>query len=152
MKNVEWRYAYDGYGDEVTKATGLACDPETDKTQQASALDCDINEIVRRYGISGRLPQPRELAGYGDFTGVDDYQSALNQMIASQRAFDALPAKVRERFGNDPAQLYEFVHRDDDDSRAEAIKLGLVKAPEAPPGPMKVEVVNPPTAEGEKPV
>lgn len=44
---------------------------------------------------------------FGDFLGVSDYQTALNQVIEAEEAFDALPAKVRARFDNQPVDFLE---------------------------------------------
>lgn len=110
-------------------------------TQQQFRDECDINEIVRRFGLTGQLPENLRAPQYGDFTGVSDYQTALNAVIAADEAFMELPANVRERFDNDPAKFVDFCS--DDANRAEAERLGLVfpkekagedavKAPEAP--------------------
>lgn len=43
---------------------------------------------------------------------VDCFE-ALNTVIEAQEQFDALPAKVRERFGNDPEAMLEFLNCED---------------------------------------
>lgn len=93
--------------------------------------ECDINNIVKKHRqtgilqhVSGRTPQ------FGDFSEVSDYQTALNQVMAAQESFMALPASVRSRFGNDPGQFLAFVG--DPNNREEAIKLGLVTPPATP--------------------
>lgn len=105
-------------------------------TQQHFRQECDINEIVRRFGITGELPEPWAAPRYGDFTQVTDFHSAQNMVLEAQAAFDALPAELRERFGHDPQALLEFL--DDGGNRAEAIELGLIPKPkeelqDAPP-------------------
>lgn len=45
--------------------------------------------------------------------------------------FDLLPAAVRDKFQNDPAQLFDFVM--DAGNRDEAIKLGLIAKPDEKP-------------------
>lgn len=93
-------------------------------TQQQFRDECDINEIVRRFGLTGQLPENLRAPQYGDFTGVSDYQTALNAVMAADDAFMELPAHVRERFDNDPAKFVDFCS--DDSNRAEAERLGLV--------------------------
>jgi phage internal scaffolding protein len=71
---------------------------------------------------------------YGDFSGVHDYHTALNALIASESEFAALPAQIRNRFQNDPSNLIEFL--DDPRNKAEAESLGLLNiSPTANPEP-----------------
>jgi len=70
------------------------------------------------------LPESPLSPRYGDFTGIGDYHTALNRVIAAQDEFEALPAQIRARFNNDPAELIAFL--DDDNNRPEAESLGLV--------------------------
>lgn len=97
------------------------------RTQKEFKEEADINEIVRRFGLTGELPENVRVPVSGDFTGIDDYQSALNAVIAADNAFNELPAELRARFANSPQKLLEFVA--DDKNRSEAEKLGLLKAP-----------------------
>lgn len=147
MERFPWRYAYDGRGDERSLETAQWPDGADGRTVQSGKDDADINVIVRRFGIGANAPAPLRLPEFGDFTGIEDYQSALNQVIAGREAFDALPATVRARFGNDPGALWQFLHTPGNED--EARELGLLE-PESPaPAPMRVEVVNPPTPEAE---
>lgn len=99
------------------------------KTQQSFKEECDINEIVRRFGITGQLPENYRAPVSGDFTGISDYHSALNAVIAADAEFMKLDASIRERFNNDPAALIEFI--ENKDNIDEARKLGIVdKIPE----------------------
>ena len=90
-----------------------------------------IRELLKR----GSLPQNPNEMNYGDFTDVVDYETALQRVITAQDSFDALPAKLRDRFENSPANLIEFLN--DESNRDEAVKLGLINPPEKPaaPGP-----------------
>jgi phage internal scaffolding protein len=116
-------YNYDG--DKVSDETGLSC-PEPTLAQQNFKDECDINYIVRQFGLTGELPGNTLSPQYGDFTGVLDYHSAVNAVLAAQDDFMALPAQMRSRFNNDPAQLIDFLSLEE--NREEAIKLGLVAA------------------------
>lgn len=120
-----FRTGYNYDTDAVSKATGLACDPEDTQTQQQFAEDADINTIVRRFGLTGELPPARDIPQYGDFTHVLDYQSALNAVIAADEAFMSLPAQLRSRFDNNPQNLLDFLH--DENNREEARTMGLLK-------------------------
>lgn len=95
-------------------------------TLQQFADDADINSLVRRFGITGEIPVvSRQPAEYGDFSVVNDFQTAMEQLKRGQAAFDALPAKVRDEFDNDPARFWEFVQ--DPKSVDKAVELGLLK-------------------------
>lgn len=91
-----------------------------------------------RYANDGLLDHVNNFEGsYGDFTSASDYQSSLNQVIAAEGAFMDLPARVRARFGNDPAQLIGFLESNDPADVEESVKLGLreVREPVTPPQP-----------------
>jgi len=123
-------YNYDV--DAVSDLTGLECkDPSL--AQQHMKEETDINYIVERFGVTGQLPEaPVRVPTYGDFTGTNDYRTALDIVLAADDAFMQLPANVRERFHNDPAELVDFVS--DLNNRSEAIELGLVPPPAKPDG------------------
>jgi len=136
-------YNYDA--DAVSDLTGLECnDPSL--AQQHMKDECDINNIVERFGVTGQLPEvPAYAPSYGDFTGIGDYRDALDKVLAADEAFMALPAKVRERFDNDPALLVDFIS--DINNRSEAIELGLIPPPVKPDGVIPSPEVEKPAAE-----
>lgn len=106
MPFVRSPYNYDL--DAASNEAGLSCEDES-RAKQAFKDECDINTIVRRFNLTGQLPSSVHRAPqYGDFEEVVDYQTALNTVIAAQGAFNALPAAVRSRFGNDPAAFVDF--------------------------------------------
>lgn len=107
------------------------------RTKQAEAAACDINNILARYRKTGVVEHLNRYGGdYADFTGVQDYQASLNQVLAAREVFDSLPSQLRRRFGNDPATFLEFVG--DEANRDEMKALGLLRevvpAPDAGPG------------------
>lgn len=118
-----YNYDMNAAGDE----SGLKCEDPT-LTQQHFKDDSDINTIVERFHITGELPQNIRMPSSYDFAGVFDFQSAMDTMNAARKAFQAMPAIVRARFDNDPAEFVQFC--DDPQNLEEALKLGLV--PEAP--------------------
>jgi len=118
------RTAYNYDKDAASNESGLACE-EPSLAQQHFKDECDINNILRQFNITGLLPEAPLSPRYGDFTGIGDYHTALNRVIAAQDEFEALPAQIRARFDNDPANLIEFL--DDVNNRPEAEKLGLVE-------------------------
>jgi len=114
-------YNYDR--DAASNESGLACE-EPSLTQQHFKDETDINNILRQFNITGLLPEAPLSPRYGDFTGIVDYHSALNAVIAAEDDFMTLPAQLRARFENDPAQLIEFL--DNSANYDEAVKLGLI--------------------------
>lgn len=107
------------------------------RTKQAFKAECDINEIVKRFRkIAGPdcLEKLDGYAGglYGDFSEVVDYRTARDQIIAAEASFEALPAIVRKRFGNDPAEFLDFCQNSDNIGELRA--MGLAK-----PAPTVVE-------------
>ena len=121
------RTPYNYNQDAASTESGLHCEDVT-LTQQHFKDECDINNILRQFNITGQLPEQTISPRYGDFTGISDYHSALNQVIAAEDEFMRLPADLRARFENDPAQLIQFL--DNYENYNEAVKLGLVNKPE----------------------
>ena len=135
-------YNYDV--DKVSDETGLACqDPSL--AQQNFKDESDINYIVRQFGLTGDLPGQAISPQYGDFTGVLDYHSAVNAVLAAQDEFMDLPAQMRARFDNDPAKLIDFLGNEE--NRDEAIKLGLVAKPISEPSETPIGEVKPAEAQ-----
>jgi phage internal scaffolding protein len=95
------------------------------RTQQSFRDECDINNILRQFNVTGQLPVGSVQPQYGDFSGITDYQSALNAVMAAQDSFLALPAKVRAKFDNDPALFVEFAS--DEANKDELKALGLLR-------------------------
>jgi phage internal scaffolding protein len=95
------------------------------RTKQSFRDECDINNILRQFNVTGQLPIGSVQPQYGDFSGITDYQSALNAVMAAQDSFLQLPAKLRARFDNDPALFVEFAS--DEANKDEMKALGLLR-------------------------
>lgn len=100
---------------------------------QSSRDEVDINTIVRRFGLTGQLPQNVGMPQYGDFEEIYDFHTAMNLVAEANEAFMQMPADVRARFNNDPNGLIAFIG--DPANREEAVKLGLVDRVAGPPVP-----------------
>lgn len=98
-------------------------------TQQHCKDECDINYILKRYedtgSWSGDLRQPTRTFQYGDYTEIPDFIEAQNIIIEGREAFESLPARLRKRFNNNPADLLQFLS--DPANRDECIELGLIE-------------------------
>ena len=71
--------------DVVSNETGLACDPDEGVTQQSFKEECDINVIVERFGLTGQLPENLRMPVSGDFTGITDFQTAMQVVRERKR-------------------------------------------------------------------
>jgi len=98
-------------------------------TEGSHAPQLDINYIIERAArgyTENTIPAiPPE---YGDFTGINDFQTAMHQVRHAQNQFMSLPAELRREFDNDAGQLLDFLANPA--NRERAIELGLIERPE----------------------
>lgn len=146
MSIVFLRTPYNYDREAASDDSGLMCaDPSL--AQQQFREDSDINTIVKRFNLTGEVPQGVNVPRYGDFALVYDYHSAMNLVLAADEAFMQMPAEVRARFRNDAGAFVDFVS--DPANAAEAAKLGLIAgndglgALDAPQALPKVEETSP---------
>lgn len=92
-------------------------------TQQQFLASCDINNIIKRYRVTGLLPQHQAEPMFGDFSELPDYQSALNQVLRAEATFAALSSDLRERFQNDVPSFLAFAS--DPENRDQMEKWGF---------------------------
>lgn len=118
-----FRTAYDGLQDAVSRETWLSCDIEKSRTVQDEAQACDLNFIVKQFGVTKQFPQGHVDAPIGVFVDVFDFKTAMDAVIQSRNAFEAMPSAVRKRFGNDPGEFVKFC--EDPANVADIVKLGL---------------------------
>lgn len=121
--------------------------PVESLTKQAHKDECDINKIVANYDRTGLISHvSASTARYGDFTEVNEYQESLNTVLRAQRDFDALPADVRKRFGNNPGEFFEFATNPD--NHDQMVEMGLAEARSIAPEPTAApEQTKPPEGE-----
>lgn len=113
-----YNYDMNEAGDE----SGLKC-MDKSLTQQSEADATDINWMVNKYVVTGEMPQLQAPPIQGDFTEVMSYQDALNLMIDANKSFMQLPAKVRNRFENDPGKFIDFASNEA--NRDEMRQMGM---------------------------
>lgn len=123
------RSAYNYDVSSVSDETALCCD-DPSLAQQNFAEECDINRIVETFTRTGQIEPTPLPPQFGDFTGIRDFHTALNSVLAAQEAFLELAPAVRSRFNNDPQNLINFL--EDPANRDEAVELGLVPADLSP--------------------
>lgn len=110
----------------------LTCRDKT-RTQQQFKDQCNINILFAKYLETGEMPQVMDGLNYGNFEGIFDFQSAMNAVRTAQGLFSQLPARIKNRFDNDPQKLLDFLA--DPENREEAEFLKLVQPQEKPNGP-----------------
>lgn len=116
-------------GYDPTKRSQIDCS-KGGRTLQAHKSECDINNIMKQWTKTGVISHGTAKAPvYGDVFDVPDYQAHLNQILAAQEGFDALPAEVRKVFDNDPAKFVEGVNSPEHQEILQ--KLGIFKDKEA---------------------
>lgn len=117
----------------------VSFDPKERRTKQEFGDDVNINTIVEKYMRLGEIPaqnQARVQAYYGDVSDVGSFQEMIESYHEAQDTFMLLPAEIRARFSNNPAELVEFLSNEENEK--EAIELGLIVDPEAPTTPLNV--------------
>lgn len=116
------------YGDHDSSKFGLDFSDEVSLTHQSMSADCDINNIMKRFEKTGVLDHINNRQGdYADFLSAEDYHSSMLKVVEAQDMFSSLPASIRSRFENDPAQFLDFVHNPD--NRDEMASMGLLDNP-----------------------
>lgn len=128
------------YDTDLASETTGQLNEEPSVTQQQFKEECDINTIAKNFGLTGTLPTPVYLPTYGDFTEVEDFQSALHAIQRAEASFMAMPSNVRERFNNNPQKFLDFTS--DSRNADELRSLGLFRDAPSPPVPQP-SVPNP---------
>lgn len=138
------------------KASGVRGDLsvfEPSLTRQEFADECDINTIMARYEAGGAVSHVnRHEPMYLDTTLYPGLQASMDLFRQAALEFNALPAKVRREFDNDPQKFVDFAS--DPDNLGRMREWGLAPPEAVPEPPVKVELVNgepPAPASGEAP-
>jgi len=123
--------------------TGEILDPKTGElvllpsmTKQSFVKECDLNNIMKQFNPREQreiMSQQAQGGAYTDLPDPSDYQESIHVLQAASEAFAGLPALVRRRFDNDPAEFLEFLQ--DPANQDEAIKMGLAVDTRPPPDP-----------------
>jgi len=105
------------------------------RVKQSFRDEVDINKIVARARSGQAVTHlAKNSPVFMDVSEVGDYKSALDMIRNADAFFAALPAKVREAFGNDPAEFLDAV--DTVEGRAKFEAAGLIPPLPAPVAPV----------------
>lgn len=131
------RTPYDGTAEAFSLASGISFPEPKDEPFSAlqSDLDqCDLNKIVERQDLAAfeRFSDRVHKGHYVDLGKLPDFQTSLQIVIDAEEAFLDLPASLRKKFDNDPAEFLAFVEQAD---RADLAELGLLDPSSQPPLP-----------------
>lgn len=101
------------------------------RVQPQHAAACSIKSIMEKHRALGINPmRPLDPAMCGNTERIT-FAEAFNIVENATASFMDLPARVRERFANNPAELFDFIS--DEKNRAEAESIGLIRPKEAKP-------------------
>lgn len=139
---------YDKNGDPIRKRVTIDCQKAVangEKTfvEQNHAPEVEINNIVKRHGVS-RLVATRDAQAlvFDDVT-TNDFQEAMNLINKGREVFGQLSSAERAEFQNKPEIYLDYVQNPA--NRDALIERGWMNAPEPEPQPVKVEITNPET-------
>jgi len=130
----------------VNPLTGEVTSPPS-RTKQEFKDQCDINNIIKSFKLTGQIQHINAKAQQGRFEDLPDeldFQQSQNTIRQASLAFESLPARLRDRFGNDPTAFLAFLA--DPANKDEATRLGLIKKTETPPAPDTGGGKQPPAA------
>ena len=115
-------------------------------TCQQFAGEADVNYLIDRYKRTGSYYDPMSAVNgappriptFADISDLSDMQTSLETVFRAQEIFAALPAVLRERWNNNPAELVAYAS--DPAHEAELVKCGVLQGrlnetPEESSGP-----------------
>lgn len=118
---------------------------KVERTIQSAKDECDLNVMVRRFGVTGVIMGIQPPPAMEEFGEIFDYQTAMNTIRKADESFAAMSAETRARFDNNAARFVKFCTDLDDKGALKNLKelreMGLA-VPEAVPGPEKVLTVK----------
>lgn len=122
------------------KALCVTVNTDKDMAIQSAKEECDINVIVRRFGLTKVLPDVPLPPTYADFTEAGDFRESMEAIRMAKESFMQLPADVRSKFRNDPGAFVDFCS--DPENLDEMREMGLAVPKEAKREPQEVRIVG----------
>lgn len=122
------------------RAVRLDCSVEPGRAKQSMRDECDINTIVSRFVKYGTVTHlARGVPTFGVAPSIS-FHEAMEVVRKADEMFMELPAKLRRRFHESPAEYLEFCQ--DPKNLPELRKLGLANPEQAPVEPISVVLAN----------
>lgn len=101
---------------------------EKTMTEQSHKEDVDINQIMARAMRGEQSEYMQQNQGrYGDVSPIQYHQAQII-MADARSLFEGMPAKIRNKFDNNPEKFLKYVQ--DDKNKSEMIELGMITNPE----------------------
>jgi phage internal scaffolding protein len=99
------------------------------KTDTQFKDEVDVNNIMRKFQRTGQISHLAKRDGtYMDVSEIKDLAESIEVVDKAAYAFEKLPAKIRNRFDNDPRKLVTFM-QDEKKNLEEMYELGLKQKP-----------------------
>jgi len=110
-------------------------------TRQEFKHECDVNNVLAKFQKTQIIEHLNRVNGASiDNTLYGSYQESMNIVINAEKAFKAIPSKLRKMFDNDPSQYLAFTT--DPANLDKMRELGLAKPLPLPDAPISVIVTN----------
>lgn len=98
--------------------------PVEEKRTKQSTVSTSVATMMAKYARTNDLaPISAQLAMYGDFSEVGDFQTAMNQVMAAKKLFLDLPSDVRSMVENNPAKFIDWIGKEENWQKAIDLKL-----------------------------
>ena len=125
MSKINFRTAYSSQTRNAFNTSGESM------TQQHHADQVKVQNLIKQYDRTGILTHVAQgVAHYGDYSKVNEYQQYLDFVNAANDSFAQLPSNIREKFGNDAGQFFEFAT--DPKNQGAMEEMGLFPKKEKP--------------------
>jgi len=101
--------------------------------KQSFRDECNINNIMAKYQRTGAIEHMNNHGQNYGYASSLDFRESMEILRTGQAMFDDLPAEIRNRFGQDPAEFLDFVQNpaNIDEMR----EMGLVETSPSPAEP-----------------
>lgn len=124
-----------------TRRSSISFEGDEGLTEQHHKKSCDMHVILRQAEKTGVLSHVNAYGGqYMDMPSGVDFHQAQNIIAEATQMFETVPADIRKKFGNDPAEYLDFMQNEE--NRDKMIAMGLDTS-HLPPLPEPVEAPAP---------
>lgn len=108
-----------------TRPNGLDLSKKKSRTKQQYLNDANINNLMAKYIKTGIAPEAGTRQPiYGDFSNGNDYRNVVENINHANHVFSLLDSETRKGFGNDPAQMLDFMSKPENAEKCR--NLGLL--------------------------
>lgn len=100
---------------------------EPSRTKQNLIADADINQLIKRHGLTHVQTNMASLESvYGQITS-HDLQQSMEKIMQAEEAFMEVPSDIRKQFNNDAGEFIDFATNPD--NKEKLIEMGLAPTP-----------------------